>query len=179
VGTRIGRVDDLGNQLAQIDNDIIDEPARGFVGLAIKVRLLAARHDLDPDESVGRPLRATLAVDDIATLAAIRAISDRKGRPGRGSWAHEIDEERIADLMATPFAARSNVWTCRPIARYVCGADRCDSASALVSVKLDFAAGMYVRCDAKGCDTYVIDLVAGKKLNFSWLYTTVSTHVLP
>ena len=59
------------------------------------------------------------------------------------TWAQEIDEERIADLMATPFAARSNVWTCRPIARYVCGADGCDSAPALVSVKLDFAAGTY------------------------------------
>ena len=62
--------------------------------------------------------------------------------------------------MATPFAARSNVWTCRPIARYVCGTDGCDSAPALVSVKLDFAAGRhgtYARCDSKGCDTYDID----------------------
>ena len=85
----------------------------------------------------------------IALMAASVAMSS--------TWAQEIDEERIADLMATPFAARSNVWTCRPIARYVCGADGCDSAPALVSVKLDFAAGTYGRCDAKGCDTYVID----------------------
>ena len=85
----------------------------------------------------------------IALMAASVAMSS--------TWAQEIDEERIADLMATPFAARSNIWTCRPIARYVCGADGCDSAPALVSVKLDFAAGTYARCDAKGCDTYVID----------------------
>ena len=85
----------------------------------------------------------------IALMAASVAMSS--------TWAQEIDEERIADLMATPFAARSNVWTCRPIARYVCGADGCDSAPALVSVKLDFAASTYARCDAKGCDTYVID----------------------
>ena len=45
-----------------------------------------------------------------------------------------------------------------PIARYVCGADGCDSAPALVTVKLDFAAGTYARCDAIGCDTYVIDV---------------------
>ena len=64
----------------------------------------------------------------IALMAASVAMSS--------TWAQEIDEERIADLMATPFAARSNVWTCRPIARYVCGADGCDSAPALVSVNM-------------------------------------------
>ncbi len=102
----------------------------------------------------------------IALMAASVAMSS--------TWAQEIPVadtkeetafraellQRLRAMMATPFAARSNVWTCRPIARYVCGAGGCVSAPALVSVKLDFAVGTYARCDAKGCDTYDIDRIS-------------------
>ncbi len=98
----------------------------------------------------------------IALMAASVAMSS--------AWAQEIpvadtpeQAARRAKLLqqvrAFPFAARSTVWTCRPIARYVCAADGCVSAPALVSVWLNFAAGTYARCDAKGCDTYDIERI--------------------
>ena len=48
-------------------------------------------------------------------------------------------------------------WTCLPDTRYVCGAEGCAAAPALVSVVIDLAANTYARCDAQGCDTYKIE----------------------
>jgi hypothetical protein len=79
-----------------------------------------------------------------------------------------LDES--VDLGLRPLAQRGEKWECVPAHRFVCTREGCERDSGRVSVRLDFGANTYSRCDEKGCDTYPM-LYSG-----SGIFTTARAH---
>ena len=106
-----------------------------------------------------------------ALLAVVLASASSAGgqdAPTDAEIREMLDES--VDLAMRSLAQRGEKWECIPTHRFVCTAEGCERDSGRVSVRLDFAANTYARCDQKGCDTYPM-LYSG-----SGIFTTARAH---
>ena len=104
----------------------------------------------------------------LAVVLAFASSADGQDAPPEA----EIDAwlDAAGDLIARPLVQRGEKWECVPAHRFVCTLEGCERDSGRVSVRLDFAANTYARCDQKGCDTYPM-LYSG-----SGIFTTARAH---
>jgi hypothetical protein len=66
------------------------------------------------------------------------------------------DMAALTDLLKRPLSERAIIWRCDPTIMRTCSLNGCSENRATVSVQLDFSAGSYERCDAKGCDSHLM-----------------------
>ena len=119
---------------------------------------------LDVPGNSMRSIATAIAVVLIAGSIALSVSAE-------DSFADEMERTK---KLAQPLAKRSLRWRCTPTVLHVCNATACEKLSgekkltSPVSVRLDFSENSYSRCDAKGCDSYPMEVLA------SGIFTTVA-----